>query len=961
MAAAGKTPAFTGARELVLLEELAQTADCPRSGTINYPSPADAAYIIYTSGSTGRPKGVVVEHRNVVRLLFNDKLPFDFSPDEVWIQSHSYCFDFSVWEMYGSLLRGGRLVIPQREEVRDLDRYLQIVREEGVTILNQTPAAFYGFVEKAMQHDHDWGAQLRYVIFGGDRLEPAYLRAWADRFPAIPLINMYGITETTVHVTFHRLTPAELAGTGKSPVGRPIPETTVYVCDPDMNLLPVGVPGELYVGGSGVSRGYLNRPELNDQRFIDNPFSPGERLYRTGDLGRWSWSGGLEYLGRNDQQVQVRGFRVELGEIESRLLEHPGVKECVVLALEGEHESRSLAAWIVFEAEVTVTALREHLAQNLADYMIPAWFTPMSKLPLTANGKLDRKSLPDQRSGKLPGLDLGTSYLPPRNELEQTVAEVLQGVLARNQVGIHDNYFALGGDSIRAIQVVSRLQQQGLKVEMIDIFQFPTVAGLAGRVTKLRRIADQGCVNGIVPLTPVQLWFFAQHGSGPQHYNQSVLLRSSERLDEQLLNSLFSGLITHHDALRICFTLGDSGWQQENRGAVVFPGIETVDLTASPDPGKALELHAAGLQSKFDLAAAPLVSVVLYRLQDGDRLLMIIHHLVVDGVSWRILAEDLMSGYGELKGGKPLSFPAKSDSFKLWSERLTEYAASGTLLKEQEYWQTVARSDVARLPLLEAPRVGTAADFDEVQTGLSEAETMQLLIQANQAYRSDTADLLLTALARALHDWTGSRRHLITLEGHGREDIGTAVDISRTVGWFTSLFPHLLELADRDDPGYQLRVVKEGVRSVPNHGLGYGLLAWLTPDALKEGFELPQLPAISFNYLGTFDADFGSGTFSPTNEPHGATVGPQIEAPFALECTCSVMGGLLSINFRYDRRLITPETGGQLAVSMLENLRSLVSHCCQAEETIISPSDISYDGLDIDQLDSLLEGLSYDN
>lgn len=961
ISAAGKDPAFGETRELVLLEDIAQPADYPCSNTFNYPAPADAAYIIYTSGSTGKPKGVVVEHRNVVRLLFNDKFPFNFSWQDVWIQSHSFCFDFSVWEMYGALLTGGRLVIALREEVRDIGRYVQIVRDEGVTVLNQTPAAFYGFVERAMQIDHDWSGQLRYVIFGGDRLEPAYLRTWAERFPAVPLINMYGITETTVHVTFHRLTPAELAGTGKSPIGRPIPETAVYVCDPHMNLLPVGVPGELYVGGSGVSRGYLNRPELNAERFIDNPFRPGERLYRTGDLGRWTWSGGLEYLGRNDQQVQIRGFRVELGEIESRLLEHPAVRECVVLALEGALETGFLAAWIVFDAEATVNSLREHLAERVADYMIPAWFTPLEKLPLTANGKLDRKALLDPRSGKLPGLDMGTSYLPPRNELEQAVAGVWEGVLGRSQVGINDNYFALGGDSIRAIQTVSRLQQQGLKVEMIDIFQFPTVAGLAGRVTKLERIADQGAVSGMIPLTPVQAWFFDLHRSGLHHYNQSVLLRSGERLDENLLSSLFSALISHHDALRISFTMGDSGWQQENLASVSFAGIETVDLTASSDPAKALELHAAGLQSGFELASAPLLAVALYHMPDGDRLLIIIHHLVVDGVSWRILAEDLLSGYFALKAGKPLTLPPKSDSYKLWSERLAKYAASGTLLRELWYWQALGRSDAAALPLLEASGGGSAADFDLVQVYLSEVETMQLLIKANQAYRSDTADLLLTALALALHDWTGSRRHLITLEGHGREDIGAPVDVSRTVGWFTTLFPHLLELANRDDPGYLIRVVKEGVRSVPNHGIGYGVLAWLTPDGLKEGFELPQLPRISFNYLGTFDADFGSGAFSPTSEPHGETMGERSEAPFALECTCSVMGGLLSINFSYDTKLITAETGGKLAVSMLENLRSLVAHCCQAEETVISPSDISYDGLDIDQLDNLLEGLNYDN
>ncbi|MFA7062172.1 MAG: amino acid adenylation domain-containing protein, partial [Pedobacter sp.] len=385
--------AYAGTRDILLLEHIPGSIPTGGKGDVLSPAPADAAYIIYTSGSTGKPKGVVVEHRNVVRLLFNDRLPFDFSEQDVWIQSHSFCFDFSVWEMYGALLRGGRLVIPLREDVRDIASYARIVRDEGVTVLNQTPSAFYAFIEQTLQHDNIRDIRLRYVIFGGDRLDPSYLRPWHERFPSVSLINMYGITETTVHVTCHRLTPDELSGGGRSPIGRPLPETTLYVCDPAMNLMPVGVPGELYVGGSGVSRGYLNRPELTSERFIANPFHPGERLYKTGDLGRWSWTGGVEYLGRNDHQVQIRGFRVELGEIESRLLEHPAIKECVALAFEGE--PTALAAWIVLVEEVTVSALREHLAENLADYMIPSWFTRLEKLPLTANGKLDRKALPD--------------------------------------------------------------------------------------------------------------------------------------------------------------------------------------------------------------------------------------------------------------------------------------------------------------------------------------------------------------------------------------------------------------------------------------------------------------------------------------------------------------------------------------------------------------------------------------
>jgi len=953
---------FSGTRELALLEHVPSSPPRPPSlegAACTFPVPSDAAYIIYTSGSTGKPKGVVVEHRNVVRLLFNNRLPFAFSGDDVWIQTHSFCFDFSVWEMYGALLRGGRLVIPRREDVRDIARYVKVVRDEGITVLNQTPAAFYGFIEQALQQDHDWGRHLRYVIFGGDRLEPAYLRRWSEQFPSISLVNMYGITETTVHVTFHPLSPDDLARGGRSPVGRPIPETTVYVCDPSLNLMPLGVPGELFVGGTGVGRGYLNRPDLTAERFIANPFQPGGRLYKTGDLGRWNWSGGLEYLGRNDQQVQIRGFRVELGEIEHRLLEHPAIKECVVMALPGEQDALTMAAWVVFSGEVTVAALREHLAGQLADYMIPAWFIPMGKLPLTANGKLDRKALPDPRGGQAGTLDLGTEYLPPRNELEQTVAQIWERVLGRQQVGVQDNYFAVGGDSIKAIQIMARLQESGLKVEVLDIFQFPTVAGLAGRITKLERTADQGMISGPVPLTPVQQWFFQEHHQGLHHFNQSILLGSRERLDEVSLAALFKALIGHHDALRLCFIPGETGWRQEILTDEITARFSVVDLTGVTDPLVKLEQHAASQHAGFDLAMPPLVSAVLYRLPAFDRLSIIIHHLVVDGVSWRILAEDLLAGYARLRAGEPLSFPRKTDSFKLWSERLREYASDERLLLEKAYWQTLARAEVATLPFITAhePGRGTSGDFDERESGLSKDETALLLTRANEAYRSETADLLLTALAYSLKDWTGGLRQLITLEGHGREDFGADLNITRTVGWFTSLFPHLLELPVRDDYGYRLRVVKEGLRAVPHHGLGYGVLRWLTPEDQKQGWDLPALPRISFNYLGTFDTGVDAGPLFPVDDLKAASVGGGFEACFDLEYNCSVMDGRFYVNLRYDRRLLTAETAERLVGGFLEHLKALIAHCCEQEETVISPSDISYDGLDIDQLDSLLGGL----
>ncbi len=436
--------------------------------------PRDPLYIIYTSGSTGQPKGCRISHRNVVRLMRNEQHDFDFNENDVWVVAHSFCFDFSVWEMYGALLNGGRVIVPSRDEIRDTRRFVDLVAREGVTVLNQTPAAFYTFAEEALRRKTDLSQHLRYVIFGGDKLEARYLEAWGRRYALgkVALINMYGITETTVHVSYHRVTEAEIAeGSGRSLIGRPLPETQVWILDEGMNPLPVGVAGELYVGGSGVCLGYLNRPELNEARFVPHPFEPDRKLYRTGDLGRLRPDGVLEYLGRNDHQVQVRGFRVETGEIELALLSLPGVEKSVVLPRVESNGQTGLAAWLVGK-EVANSRIREHLSTRLPEYMIPGWFTWVDTIPLTANGKIDRKALPE------PGKEATETVLvEPRTPAEREIAAAWCEVLQLDRVGVDQNFFEVGGQSLKAVRLAGLLEQRhGWQFSLRDLFACPTVA-----------------------------------------------------------------------------------------------------------------------------------------------------------------------------------------------------------------------------------------------------------------------------------------------------------------------------------------------------------------------------------------------------------------------------------------------------------------------------------------------------
>ena len=478
-------------REVLLLDKMHE--DISLQGIENpkdvQKNPENNAYVIYTSGSTGKPKGCEITHRNVVRLMKNDRFQYDFGPDDVWVVAHSFVFDFSVWEMYGALLYGGRVLVARHHEVQDTELFYRLLHKYRVTVLNQTPAAFYNLIDvERSQKDHQLNSHLRYVIFGGDRLEFSNLKPWVDIYPLteIILVNMYGITETTVHVTLCPLSTNDIvAGKGRSPIGVPLPETQVYVCDGAMNSQPIGVPGEIYVGGTGVSRGYLNQPFLTAERFIDNPFKKGERLYRSGDLGCWRDDGTLEHLGRNDSQVQLRGFRIELGEIEAVLGAHAGVRKNVVISRGSRSfgsdtpDNRRLIAYIVPESNDAqlIPELRRLVKEKLPDYMVPSAFVMLNKMPLTANNKIDHKALPDPDQSR-PELD--KAYVQPQNETERVIARVWQDVLNLEKVGIYDNFFDIGGSSLSIIQVNKRLKSLfNRDIAVVEMFKYATIHALS--------------------------------------------------------------------------------------------------------------------------------------------------------------------------------------------------------------------------------------------------------------------------------------------------------------------------------------------------------------------------------------------------------------------------------------------------------------------------------------------------
>ncbi|MBV4459306.1 non-ribosomal peptide synthase/polyketide synthase [Pseudomonas sp. COR58] len=927
-------------------------------------SPDNLAYVIYTSGSTGQPKGTLLAHRNVLRLFEATDAWFGFGARDAWSLFHSYAFDFSVWEIFGALLYGGKLVVVPYEVSRSPEDFYALLCREGITVLNQTPSAFKQLMQVACAPEHAaLQPALRYVVFGGEALEVKSLRPWFDRFGdrAPQLINMYGITETTVHVTYRPISLADLSRDASSPIGEPIPDLSWYLLDGDLNPVARGCIGELYVGRAGLARGYLNRPDLTTLRFIPDPFgTDGGRLYRTGDLARYRADGVIEYIGRIDHQVKIRGFRIELGEIEAQLLEQDAIAQAVVLAQPGP-SGQQLVAYLVpadaalLDADAAEQArwrdeVRAALKENLPDHMIPAHLLPLAKLPLTANGKLNRSSLPSPDASQAQ-----QAYQAPQSELERRLADIWQDVLKLEQVGLNDNFFELGGDSIISIQVVSRARQAGIRLNPKDLFQHQTVQRLA-LVAQIGEDAcgiDQQAVTGGALLLPIQQQFFEDDIPERHHWNQSVLLNPRQPLQADKVEQALRALAVHHDALRLSFRREGEAWQAEHLAVENLPQA----LLWQEDIADIAALEALGnrAQRSLDLQNGPLLRAVLATLADGSqRLLLVIHHLAVDGVSWRILLEDLQNAYRQAVDGRAPELPAKTTAFKDWSAHLQRYANGPALQQELAYWQACLSGAATDLPCkrLDAGQQNRLAQT--VQTRLSAELTRQLLQEAPAAYRTQVNDLLLTALARVIGRWSGQPSTLIQLEGHGREELFDGVDLTRTVGWFTSLFP--VRLTPAEGAGESIKRIKEQLRAIPNKGIGFGALRHLGDAQAQASLRALPSPRITFNYLGQFDGSFEAddgALFAPAPDNAGLEQSPDAPMGNWLTLNGQVYGGELSVGWTFSGERFDSATIEQLAQDYADELAALIAHCVTPGAEGLTPSDFPLAGLTQAQLDSL--------
>ena len=923
--------------------------------------PADLAYVIFTAGSRGRPKGVAVEHRQVSNYLAGILKRLEAPEGSTFATVTTLAADLGNTSIFPALATGGCLRVVPEESSADPEGLAEEFARSPVDYLKIVPSHLTALLSASRPERI---LPKRCLVLGGEASTWELVDRVRGLAPDCRILNHYGPTEATIGVTTFSVDggPGE-PRTRTVPIGRPLPNCRIYLLDEAGRTPPPGVAAELHVAGAGLARGYLNRPELTAERFVEVDLGPRrERLYRTGDLARYLPNGDIELLGRTDDQFKLHGFRIEPGEIEAALRLHPAVRDARVLPRDIGGAGRRLIAYFVPRSGEAPDSpeLRRYLAGKLPEYMVPAAFVRMPRFPLTANGKIDRAALPLPDLARPDGAD---PMVPPRTGAETTLWRVWADVLRMDRFGVDDNFFELGGDSILAIQIISRAAREGLRLTPRQLFEHQTVAELArvaGTSTGVAR--DQGPVTGPVPLTPIQRWFFEQEFVDPHHFNQSVLLEGREALDPAILEEAVERLVVHHDALRLRFrqTSGKEGWSQSGAAPERSGAFSVVRLPGRTEDGDAAAMAAAAAtaQASLDLSEGPLLRALYFDRgpEKPGRLLLAIHHLAVDTVSWRILLEDLEGVYRRIRAGETPALPPKTTSFREWAEKIGDLARSGALDSETAFWLAQNEEAADAVPS-DSEGENTLGSARSVASELSEDETRALTSELPAVYRTQINDALLAALADAFRRSARVHRLRIDLEGHGREEIVPGIDLSRTVGWFTSRFPLVLELPESEDLGDRLLAVKERLRAVPGRGVGYGALRYLAGGPVASAARGRPEPSVSFNYLGQLDPVESGAALMRVLPSVGPTRSPRARRPHPISVEGKILEGRLRFTWIYSENLHRRETIERLAAAFEESLRGLIARARSVGSGRYTPSDFPNARMSEKDLDKLVSSI----
>ncbi|SNT48390.1 non-ribosomal peptide synthase/polyketide synthase, partial [Rhodococcoides kyotonense] len=964
--------------DVVLLDEIAlgSFSDAPVAD-VERVSPlvaSNVAYVLFTSGSTGRPKGVAISHRAIVNRLVWMQDQYELHGDDVVVQKTPVTFDVSVWELFWPLQVGARLVVARPDGHRDPVYLAGLMRDERVSVAHFVPSLLAVFAAEPAAREV---SGLRWVFASGEALPVATARSVAAALPAARLVNLYGPTEAAVDVTYHEFTSDDVVVV---PIGRPVYNTEVRVLDGRLRAVSVGMVGELYLAGVQLARAYYGRPDLSADRFVADPFGDGGRLYRTGDLVRWSASGELEYIGRSDFQVKLRGLRIELGEIESALLTDASVAQAVVQVRQDQ-----LVAYVVpaSGASVDIPSLLQSAAVLVPEYMVPAMVLVLDELPLGSSGKLDRKALPD------PVFESTADFREAETDVERVLGDVFAEVLGLERVGVDDSFFALGGDSIVSIQLVARARARGVVIAPRDVFEQKTVARLAAVATTETLVGkavleelDGGGV-GSMPLTPFAQLMIQRAGSGARRndpglgssfdrFVQTVTLDLPAAIDRQGIARTVAAVVDRHDGLRAQLVEDSQGWSLE----ISAPGsveadalIDRVEIDPDVDAAAVLDIAADAVNQSMNYLDPRAGSMLRFVWIDfgptrSGRLVVVAHHLVVDGVSWRILVPDFVAAWAQVSLGHDPVLPEVGTSERRWAHALREESYRDERVAELPVWQAISGTEDPTLGSRPFdPALDVQSTVERISAVVPADVTKALLTAVPEAFRGGVNDGLLTALAVAVTRWRTARgvdapSTLVQLEGHGREEeLVPGADLSRTVGWFTSVYPVRLDLSGIDaaealavgtEMARAIKAVKEQLLAVPDKGMGYGLLRYMNAET---GVELAALAdgQISFNYLGrvtTGELPEGLDGWVPASDFDDLTVVGDADMPAnkTVDINAIVRGtgdnSELAATFAFPTGAIDRADVQELADTWVAALVALAAHVTDGSAGGLTPSDV---------------------
>lgn len=923
---------------------------------------ATLAYVMFTSGSTGEPKGVMVPHGALAHYVRWSGAEYLETRDGDVLLHGSIGFDATLTSVFVPLCEGARVVIAAGASHNPEAIASLATPSSGSTrqaFLKVTPSHL-GLIAASLAADRV-AALTGTLVIGGEALHGEQLAAWQAHARDTRIVNEYGPTEATVGCIVHEIRAGAIEP-GPVPIGHPIPGVPCHAFDRYSRPAAVGVAGELYIGGAQLARGYEGRADLTAERFVPDPLAsePGARCYRTGDLVYVRPDGALEYAGRRDQQIKLRGHRVELGEVEAALRRQPGIQDAVAIVREDTPGDRRLVAYVVAPAAISVASdrLQQAVQATLPDYMVPASIVRLDALPVTPNGKVDRGRLPAP-DGKRPAL--ARAYVAPRTDAEATLARIWAEVLGVDRVGVQDNFFALGGDSILSLQIVARAGRAGLRLAPRLVFEHQTIEALAATAIQARAShIDQGPITGSMPLTPIQHWFFDQALDDPNHYNQALALDIAQPIAPRRLEAVWRRLQVHHDALRLRYRHGEHGSEASHADVDQTSGLQVIDASDVADVHRlrVWERIARDCQCSLHLEHGPIARAALVQWDAAmpQRLLFVLHHIIGDGLSWRVLLEDFheLCRDGEL--------PPKTTSFTAWSEHVRESAGAGAFDAEAPFWIAMSEPS-ACLPCNRDIRTNTVASQRTRVVTFDADQTAALLQRLPVSLDVRIQDVVLAGIAGALARWTGERIWRIDLESHGRDlpghpgDRHAHDDVSRTIGWFTCVYPVRLTASRDDDPIATLRDVRAAVRRVPRYGTGYGPLRYLRDDACARPLRDAAPPEIIFNYWGQLDQVFAAAaSIRPALDPLGPLRSARQRRSHVFEISASVIESRLQVTWTYSANLHDADTIDRLTADLRQAVIRLSGLSADARASLQTPADFPLSEMTQAELDHIVAG-----